>query len=259
MPSWPPVDEDEDDEEQEVVVMRIGSDDNGEDLLEAIEDEEEMQAAFDAFLAMVEEEEGECPPGASSASDPMRGCPRAGPVLRAWRPRGRPLTSPRGRPRAQLDAAGQWGYTALYGSPGSPIPAVRRCIPVRQAQRHPLSPPGRHHPGQRLHPALSADGSGQAPGAAARPGPDGRYLAGGHGPPQGPLPGHRPGPAGFTATSPRSATPWRTRWPSWWRFGRAGAQKVYLGGQGSGSMIAPARHGAPPRAGDRRVLSGAAA
>lgn len=54
-----PVDEDEDAEEQEVVVMRIGTDDNGEDLLEAIEDEDEMQAAFDAFLAMVDEEEGE--------------------------------------------------------------------------------------------------------------------------------------------------------------------------------------------------------
>ena len=39
-----PGDEDEDAEEQEVVVMRIGTDDNGEDLLEAIEDEDEMQA-----------------------------------------------------------------------------------------------------------------------------------------------------------------------------------------------------------------------
>ena len=46
------------DDDGELVLLKSVMD-GDEEFLEAIEDEDEMQAAFDAFLAMVDEEEGE--------------------------------------------------------------------------------------------------------------------------------------------------------------------------------------------------------
>jgi len=53
--------EDADPEEDEVIIMRVESDDAGEEIYKTIEDDEEQQEVFDAFLEILDtqEEEGE--------------------------------------------------------------------------------------------------------------------------------------------------------------------------------------------------------
>ena len=42
-----------------VTIMRVAKDDNGDEVYEMIEDEQEMQDAFDEFVAIMEEEDEE--------------------------------------------------------------------------------------------------------------------------------------------------------------------------------------------------------
>jgi len=51
--------ESEDPEEDEVIIMRIESNENGEELYKTIDDEEEQQEVFDAFLEILDSQEEE--------------------------------------------------------------------------------------------------------------------------------------------------------------------------------------------------------
>ncbi|MEZ4357034.1 MAG: DUF1292 domain-containing protein [Eubacteriales bacterium] len=45
-----PIDDNEKEEEEEVVLMRLDEDENGEELFTPIEDDDEMESAWEAFL-----------------------------------------------------------------------------------------------------------------------------------------------------------------------------------------------------------------
>ena len=47
----------DDDEADEVLILKVVADKNGEDMLEIIEDEQELQLAFDEFVSRIGEDE----------------------------------------------------------------------------------------------------------------------------------------------------------------------------------------------------------
>lgn len=52
-----PMDQLEDDEEDEVVILRVEQDEEGEDIYVHIEDEEEVEDVFEAFCAVIQQDE----------------------------------------------------------------------------------------------------------------------------------------------------------------------------------------------------------
>lgn len=51
--------EEEDEEVDEAIILKIGTDENGEEILHEIEDDEEWEKVADAYDSMMEEEEEE--------------------------------------------------------------------------------------------------------------------------------------------------------------------------------------------------------
>lgn len=47
-----------DDEDEEIIILRVEQDDEGNDIYVSIDDEEELQEVFQAFLQVVDDEEG---------------------------------------------------------------------------------------------------------------------------------------------------------------------------------------------------------
>lgn len=54
-----PVEEGEEDDADEAIILKIGTDDNGEEILYEIEDDEEWEKVADAYDGMLEDEEDE--------------------------------------------------------------------------------------------------------------------------------------------------------------------------------------------------------
>ena len=52
-----PVDENENEEEEEVVLMRLEEDDKGEEIFTPIEDEDEIESAWETFLSIYYDED----------------------------------------------------------------------------------------------------------------------------------------------------------------------------------------------------------